>query len=250
MDGFSYYNIFETKGMEYLIIITFLALLIPFSIILNRKVKIRRQLRKAMGILNTGMLKIPQGVFHSRNHTWAHLLKSGVANVGLDDLLLHITGEVNINCLKKPGESIAKGEVMTEIDHEGRHLKIFSPISGTITGANTGLADNPGILNEDPYGSGWIYKIRPSDWKADTSSYYFAEAATDWSKRELEKFRDFLAATMPKYSPESSMIALQDGGELRDHLLPELPEGVWQDFQKVFLNPGYRWDNERELRKV
>lgn len=238
MDGFSYYNIFETKGMEYLIIIAFLALLIPFSLILNRKVRIRRQFRKAMGILTPGMLRIPQGVFFSMNHTWAHLTRSGIAKVGMDDMLLHITGEVSVNCLRKPGDFIKKGEAMSEVTHDGRMLRIYSPISGKIVGTNELLEESPWKLNEDPFDSGWIYKIKPVDWKAETASCYLAEAATEWSGKELERFRDFLANSMPKHSPELSMVALQDGGELKDHLLPDLPEGVWHDFQASFLNPS------------
>jgi len=236
MDGFSYYNIFETKGFEYLLIITFLALLIPFSFFLNRKVKIKHHIQKALGILTSNILKIPQGVLYSHSHTWAHLAKSGVADVGLDDLLLHITGEVRLKYLKNAGEPIAKGELMTEIEHQGKLLKIFSPISGQVIGTNPVLIESPGTLNEDPYDKGWIYKIRPTNWKADTNSYYLADAATDWSKREVERFKDFLAASMPKYIPDASAFALQDGGELRDQLLAELPGGVWNDFQKEFLN--------------
>ncbi len=238
MDGFSYYNIFETKGMEYLIIIAFLALLIPFSIMLNRKVKIKHQLQKAFGILTTSVLKIPQGVFHSNSHTWAHLAKSGIAKVGVDDLLLHITGEVSVTFLKKSGEKIAKGEIMSVIAHEGKALEIYSPVSGNITGTNPALNEQPGLMNEDPYGSGWLYKIKPADWKAETSSYYLAEAATDWSQMELLRFKDFLATTMPKYATEASGVTFQDGGELRDNLLPDLPPEIWKDFQKAFLTPG------------
>ncbi|MEI8004606.1 MAG: glycine cleavage system protein H [Bacteroidota bacterium] len=238
MDGFSYYNIFETKGMEYLIIIAFLALLIPFSIMLNRKVKIKHQLQKAFGILTTSVLKIPQGVFHSNSHTWAHLSKSGIAKVGIDDLLLHITGEVSVTFLKKYEEKIAKGELMSVIEHEGKVLEIYSPVSGSITGTNPVLNEQPGLMNEDPYGLGWLYKIKPVNWTAETSSYYLAEAATDWSQMELLRFKDFLATTMPKYTPEASGVTFQDGGELRDHLLPDLPPEIWKDFQKAFLTPG------------
>ena len=237
MDGFSYYNIFETKGMEYLIIIAFLALLIPFSLFLNKKVKIRDQFHKAMGILNASVLRIPQGLFYSENHTWVHLAKSGVANVGMDDLLLHLTGQVSVNYLKKPGETIAKDELMSEIDHQGKILKIYSPLSGQITETNSELEYQPGLLNADPYGSGWLYRIKPASWQTETSSYHMADAARDWSQMELLRFRDFLAIDLPKYTPETSMVTLQDGGELRDNLLPELPDEVWNDFQKEFLNP-------------
>ncbi len=237
MEGFSYTDIFATKGAEYLIIIAFLALLIPFSVILSRQAKITRQLRNAMGILSAGILKIPQGLFFSKNHTWAHLEKSGIASLGLDDLLLHLTGEVVFTKLRNPFESIQKGDMIAEINHQGKPLRIFSPLSGTIIRTNLVLQENPGLLNEDPYGEGWLYKIKPTNWVAETSSFMVADKATNWSKEELERFKDFLAVTMRKYAPESAMVILQDGGELSDHTLSSLPNEIWQDFQKEFLTP-------------
>ncbi|MEI7500313.1 MAG: glycine cleavage system protein H [Bacteroidota bacterium] len=236
MDGFSYSDIFATKGLEYLIIIAFLALLIPFWIVLNKQVKITRQIQKAIGILSANILRIPQGLFYSRNHTWMHMEKSGAAKVGLDDLLLHITGEVKFNKLKNPGEMVNKGDILTEIDHNGKLLQIFSPVSGKILDTNTILNENPGLMNEDPYGKGWIYKIKPSNWISEAKSCYFAEEATHWSEKELVRFKDFLAVTMKNYSPEASMVILQDGGELCDHSLSTLPNEIWMDFQKEFLN--------------
>jgi glycine cleavage system H protein len=236
MDGFSYYNIFDTKGIEYLIIIAFLALFIPFSVVLNRKVKRRRALRQA-AIVTSGILKVPQGVFYCKNHTWAYLLKSGLASIGLDDLLLHFTGEVKLNYLKNAGDTVIKGEVVAEINQDGKKLRVYSPLSGRVEESNSLLAEEPDILNEDPYGSGWMFRIKPTDWKSETGTYYLAENATDWSKRELQRFKDFLAVTMPKYDPELTMMALQDGGELRDNPLSELPGEVWVDFQAEFMNP-------------
>ncbi len=236
MDGFSYNNIFETKGIEYLVIILFFAILIPFWFILNKQNKITKQIQETLGFLTAGVLKIPQGLFYSRNHTWTHLEKSGIAKVGLDDLLLRITGEVQFTNLKKPGESVEKGELLAEVNHHDRILKVYSPISGEIIGANALLTKEPGILNEDPYIKGWMYKVKPFNWVAETNTYYLAGNATDWSVKELERFKDFLAVSMKKYGPDSSKVILQDGGELRDHVLSELPEEVWQDFQKSFLN--------------
>ena len=236
MDGFSYFNIFETKGIEYLVIIAFFAILIPFWIVLNKQVKITKQIQKVIGILSASVLRIPQGLFYSKNHTWTHLEISGAAKVGLDDLLQHITGEVKFSNLKNPGEMINKGDLLTEIEKDGKKLKIFAPISGKILKTNSILNESPEILNPDPYGKGWIYKIKPSNWIAETNSYYLAEEATNWATKELERFKDFLAVSMKKYSPELSIITMQDGGELRDNTLSELPNEVWQDFQKEFLN--------------
>lgn len=237
MDGFTYNNIFDTKGIEYLVIIAFLLLLIPFWLALNRKVTIKEQIRKALGVLSASILNVPQGIFYSKNHTWAYLEKSGTAKVGLDDLLLHITGEVKIRQLKDPGESIKKGEILAEIDQNGRSLSIFSPISGKVVGSNPILGVNPDLLNEDPYGKGWLFDIKPTNWIAEIPAFYMAEEATEWFKKELERYKDFLAIKISKYSPETSFATLQDGGELVDNSLSELPTEMWQDFQKEFLNP-------------
>jgi len=236
MDGFSYNNIFETKGLEYIIIIAFLLLIIPFWIAINKQTGITRQFRKTLGILSAGVLRIPQGLFYSNSHTWTHLEKSGNAKVGLDDLLLHLTGDVKFRDLKKPGNFINKGEIIADIDQNGKLLQIHSPISGRIMETNTILYENPGIMNEDPYGEGWVYQIKPSEWISETNSYHFAEEAVEWAKRELDRFKDFLAVSMKKYSTETSMVILQDGGELCDRPLSELPDEVWRDFQKNFLN--------------
>ncbi len=236
MDGFSYHNIFETKGIEYLIIIAFLLMIIPFWIAINRRSGISGKIKKAIGILSANILRIPQGLFYSQNHTWTHLEKSGVAKVGLDDLLQHLTGEVKFSNLKTPGNFINKGELLADIGQNGKLLQINSPISGRIMKTNSILFENPGVINEDPYEKGWIYEIKPSEWIADTDSYYFAEEAVAWSTKELERFKDFMAGSMKKYSPETSMLILQDGGELCDKPLSGLPDEIWQDFQKSFLN--------------
>jgi len=232
MEGFSYNNIFDTKGIEYLIIISFLLLIIPFWIIINR----RSAQKKAAGILTAGNISIPQGIFYSKNHTWAFLEKSGTARVGLNDFLIHATGEIRVTGLKPSGTVITKGELLAAIAQTGKRLNIFSPVSGVIITSNSTLIDEPGIINEDPYGNGWVYKIKPSDWKAETSSYYLAEEAVAWFKNELSRFRDFLAHSAGIHSPEGSVIILQDGGEICDNPLRELPEEVWKDFQKSFLN--------------
>jgi len=136
MDDFSYINIFDTKGIEYLAIIAFLLLLIPFWLVLNKRVEIKEQFQKVMNVFSSGMLNIPQGIFYSKNHTWAFLEKSGVATVGLDDLILHITGDISVRSLKSAGDKIHKGELLAEINQEGKTYCYF-PYFGGIFGRKT-----------------------------------------------------------------------------------------------------------------
>lgn len=237
MEGFTYYNIFDTKGIEYLVIIAFLLLLIPFWLVLNKQAKVKEQFSKAIDSLATAILKIPQGIFHSKNHTWAFLEKSGTARVGIDDFLPHLTGELGIRLLKKPGERVRKGELMAEMVHDDKLLQVFSPISGTILDTNPGLEANARLLNSDPYGQGWLYFVKPSLWIEEIPTFLMAEDATDWLSKELIRYKDFLASRLARYSPETSMVVLQDGGELAENSLSELPGDLWLDFQNEFLNP-------------
>lgn len=235
MDAFSYSNIFETKGIEYIAIIAFFMVLIPFWIILNKREVIKQKIQKVLKIMSFDVLKIPQGIFHGENHTWAFLEKSGAASVGLDDFLLHTTGEVKLTNLKNTGEIINKGDLLTEVEQGNKLLKIFSPISGTILHTNLQLNETPELLNNDPYGKGWVYKIKPTKWIDETRSLYLSEDATNWSKMEMQRFKDFLAQSSKKYSSEPTLAVLQDGGELIDNVLSELPEPIWMDFQESFL---------------
>lgn len=236
MDGFSYTNIFDTKGIEYIIIIVFFLLLIPFWIILNKDGKVTEKLKQFFNVLTFDTLKIPQGIFYGKNHTWAFMEKSGNAYIGIDDFLGRTVGEVKPVFSKTNGEMIMRGELLTELVKENKSLKIFSPISGKVLISNNELAPNPELLNDDPYGKGWIYKIKPTNWVKDTNALYLAEDALSWSKTELERLKEFVSQTTNKYSPESQATILQDGGELKENTLSQLHDNAWVDFQENFLN--------------
>jgi glycine cleavage system H protein len=236
MEGFTYTDIFETKGIEYLIIIAFFLILIPFWIFLNKGSNIAKRIYQKLGVLTAGVLKIPQGLFYSKNHTWAYLEKSGTAKVGLDDFLLKIVGDIKVKPIKFPGEKLRKGEILAEIDQNGKRLRINSPISGEIVRANVTVEENSELLLEDPYGKGWIYAIKPSNWKTETQSYYLAEEASTWIKNELSRFKDFLAISLGRHSSEPSLVTFQEGGELRQNILSEMDNEIWEDFQESFLD--------------
>jgi glycine cleavage system H protein len=237
MESFYRVDIFDTKGIEYLFVIGYLLFLIVFWNLARKPERITGQINKVMNRLSAGILKIPQGVFHSRFHTWTHLDESGVARVGMDDFLQHITGDVTFTGLKQPDEIINKGELMTQIDQDGKCLKVYSPISGKILASNTSLNENPEIFKEDPYKKAWIYEIKPVDWTNETNSYLLAEDATNWAARELTRFKDFLTGgAMGEHAADPSMVLLQDGGEIREKILSELPGEVWMNFQEQFLS--------------
>jgi glycine cleavage system H protein len=238
MEDFTRVDIFDTKGVEYLFVIGYLLVLILFWSLARNPGNVLGRVKAVIGNLSAGILRIPQGIFFNRNHTWTHLGESGLAKVGLDDFLQHILGSVQFTLYRNPGEAVSKGDLLAEIRQDTKLLRVYSPISGEVRESNSALLKDPGILNQDPYDKGWIYRIKPSNWVGETGSCLLAEKARDWTVNELTRFKDFLSGgPMRKFSTEPSMILLQDGGEIRENVLSDLPEEVWRDFQKEFLNP-------------
>lgn len=233
MEGFSYTDIFETKGIEYLIIIGFLFLIIPFWYFLTRPKTSEALIRKSERVLSASSLKIPMGIFFSRNHTWAYLETSGMAKTGLDDFLKRVAGPVKVNFLRAEGDEVRKGQPVAELMHDGKVLKVLSPLSGTIGQVNHML--NETLSESDPIESSWIYRIKPSDWKVETSHFFLAGEAADWFKREIERYKDLIAEFRTGYTPANPYPVMQDGGELKDVGLNDLPDQAWHTFEKSFL---------------
>lgn len=233
MEGFSYTDIFETKGIEYLIIIGFMFLIIPFWYFLTRPKTSEALVRKAAGVLSASSLKIPLGIFFSRNHTWAYLESTGMAKAGLDDFLIRVAGPVTVNFLRKEGETVKKGQPVAELIQGGKILKVLSPLSGTIGQVNSML--NETLADGDLIESSWIYRIRPSDWKGETSQFFLAGEAAEWFRREIERFKDLIAEFKTEHIPGNLYPVMQDGGELKDVSLADLPDQAWHTFEKSFL---------------
>ncbi|HAN00089.1 MAG TPA: hypothetical protein DCQ26_15935 [Marinilabiliales bacterium] len=233
MDSFSYYDIFQTKGIEYLIIIAFLLMLIPFWRIINRKGNLVAKFQETLGSFTSSILNIPKGVFYCTNHTWAFMEKSGIAQIGIDDWLLHLMGESELVLHKAPGVSVKKGELMAEIKNQDKCLSIYAPISGTIVSAIE-LAPNEHPKSVVLQTEGRLFNMEPTHWKAETKSFLLGDEAKSWINSEIQRLKDFLAASMVQQSVPA-LVVLQEGGELKENLLPELSGEVWQNFQKEFL---------------
>jgi len=235
MDGFTYKNIFDTKGIEYIIIIAFLLLIIVFWNVINRPIKVKEGINTAMGFLNDKILRIPKGIFYNKNHTWTYLQPEGFAKTGIDDLLIHLTGPVKVKHVLNMGDRIKKGDKIAEIYQEDKVLDITSTLSGEVASVNEQLISDPMILNKDPYNKGWFIKIKPDNWVEETKEYILADSAPEWFYNEIQRFKDFVAGSVGKSSLDSPGIVLQEGGELMDNPLAGLSSETWKDFQKIYL---------------
>jgi glycine cleavage system H lipoate-binding protein len=186
--------------------------------------------------LDEGSVKVPEGLYFDKTHTWAFMEKDGKVAVGIDDFLQHITGPITRVEMKKTGERIRKGELLFSLKQSGKQLNIYSPVSGKIAMQNEALISRASILNTSPYAQGWIYMVEPDNWPREVQLMEMAGKYRKWIESEFTRVKDFLAATLNPGSPAYVRATMQDGGVLKEGVLADLGPEVWEDFQAGFLD--------------
>ncbi len=179
---------------------------------------------------------VPKGLYFDKTHTWTFMEKDGTATLGIDDFMQHITGPITRLEMKKPGEKIKRGDLLLSIIQAGKQLKLYAPVSGTITKQNEVLSRDSSSINSSPYGDGWVYVIEPSNWIKEIQLLDMAEKYKLWLNTEFSRVKDFVATTLRPNSLEYSHIVLQDGGLLKDGILSDFGPEVWEEFQSNFLD--------------
>lgn len=179
---------------------------------------------------------VPKGLYFDKTHTWAFRKKNGLVKVGMDDFMQHITGLITRIEMKKPGESVKKGELLFSIVRQGKMLNIYSPVSGMIVSNNKNLNSNPSLINQAPYNEGWVYEIEPANWELEMQYLALADKYGNDLKLEFVRLKEFFASIFKPHSLAFAHAVLQDGGALKDHVLADLGPEVWEDFQTRFID--------------
>ncbi len=187
-------------------------------------------------VFNEESLNVPKGIYFDKTHTWAFMEKDGSVKIGIDDFLQHITGPLSRVGLKPAGVKVKKGDPLLTIIQNGKHLTIYSPVTGTITASNKTLINNSSAINTAPYTEGWVYMIEPTNWLWEIQFLTMADQYKTWLKDEFTRLKDFLATALKVNTPEYAHVVLQDGGALKDSVLSDLGPEVWEDFQTKFID--------------
>ena len=107
-------------------------------------------------------MNIPLNLQYTKDHEWAKI-ENGVATIGITDFAQGELGDIVFVELPEVGKSFNAGDALGTIEAVKTVTDLFSPISGKIVAINEGLDNDPGKVNSDPYGDGWLVKIRLSD---------------------------------------------------------------------------------------
>ncbi len=119
-------------------------------------------------------MKVPEELKYRETHEWARI-EDGVATVGITDYAQEELGDVVYVELPEVGRAVRGGEAVAVIESVKTASDIYAPLSGEVVAVNEALADHPEKVNEDPYGEGWIFKLRIAD-PAEVEALLDAEA--------------------------------------------------------------------------
>jgi glycine cleavage system H protein len=130
------------------------------------------------------MANIPDDLHYSKDHEWVRV-DGNVAIVGITDYAQDSLGDVVYVELPKAGDEFAANESFGSVESVKAVSEVFSPVSGEIVGTNDTLTDAPEKVNTDPYGEGWMIRVKLSN-PGEVDSMLTAAEYEDFTKAEAE----------------------------------------------------------------
>lgn len=105
------------------------------------------------------MSNIPENLRYSKDHEWIKV-ESDEATIGITDWAQNSLGDVVYVDMPRVGDSFGTHEAFGSVESVKAVSEIFTPVAGKVTAVNEGLNDTPEVVNSDPYGAGWMVKIK------------------------------------------------------------------------------------------
>ncbi len=133
-------------------------------------------------------MNIPTDLGFSQKHEWVRA-EGAIATIGVTDYAQDQLGDIVYLDLPSPGDSLSQGGKMGEIESVKAVSDLDSPVSGEVLEVNQTAIDAPELVNEEPYGRGWLIKLRLSE-PAQMDSLLSAEAYDELITREMEENTD------------------------------------------------------------
>ena len=120
-------------------------------------------------------MNIPEDRQYTEAHEWVSVDDVGVVTVGISDFAQDALGDIVYVDLPEVGAAIASGDTISEVESTKSVGEVYAPVAGTVAEVNVKLDDSPELVNQDPYGAGWIVKLSPAD---DADFGHLIDAAT------------------------------------------------------------------------
>jgi glycine cleavage system H lipoate-binding protein len=222
-------HIYDARQIEYIIATLGMFLFIVFWRVLTG----RRDGKKAVGATAGNLVEsvtflAPSGVLFHPGHTWAKVESEDTVTVGMDDFAAKLLGSADSISLPKSGSRVKQGSLGWAFKSDSRVIYMLSPIEGEIVEVNEQVANSPGVAFEDPYGSGWMFKVKSSDLASNMKNMIPEDIVGQW----IESTRKTLANSG---KPQAAARILARTGEPIPGIARAIdPEG-WDELTREFF---------------
>jgi glycine cleavage system H protein len=131
---------------------------------------------------------MPDDLYYDENHYWIRV-EGDLIWMGMDDFAQKMAGEIVYVQLPFEGKKLTKGKKFAQVE-SGKWLgKILAPVDGELVESNVELESNTGLINEDCYGKGWMFKIQPDSMDALKDLIHDPAALEKWILADIEKYK-------------------------------------------------------------
>lgn len=223
-------TLYSAKAVEYLIAVSYLLLFIPFWRFVNggTTARVRVPARAASRArLFQDLFELPARLFFHPGHAWARVDSPDTVTIGIDDFARKLVGPVSALRLPQPGDTLAQGERGWALVVGGTSIDMLSPVAGTVLAVNDLAASAPDVVDRDPYGHGWLLRVKSPRLAANLKHLLSGSVARAWMNSVSDALR--LQA-----GPELGL-AYEDGGALVDGLAHGLDPERWEAIARHFL---------------
>jgi glycine cleavage system H protein len=219
--------------MTVLLVLAFFVALISMDYLVTR----RRLARESMALAASTMpavepawvagYQMPEALYYHRGHTWARPLDADTVLVGVDDFARRLIGPAASVKAPARGDWVHQGARAFALKVDGKMAELVSPVEGEVVEVNRDLAEKPGLASEDPYGRGWVLKVKAPNLANNLRNLLSGRLARKW----MEDSREALELRLMALSGS----VLQDGGEPASDLSQHLPKADWERLAHEFL---------------
>lgn len=109
------------------------------------------------------MSDVPSELRYTKSHEWVDPAGDGTVTIGVTDYAQQALGDLVFVELPEPGEALEAGDACAVVESVKAASDVYAPLSGKVAEVNEQLAESPELVNEDPFGEGWLFKLDVAD---------------------------------------------------------------------------------------
>jgi glycine cleavage system H protein len=174
-----------------------------------------------------GGYQLPEDIRYHLGHTWVRPLSGDTVVVGIDDFARRLVGKADQVALPEAGARLTAGRAAFRVTTHTGDADLVAPLSGEVLEVNPRLGTQPGLVSDEPYGRGWLVKMKSHDLASALRNLMDGSLARRWTEDARGRLDMQLVAL--------SGSVLQDGGEPVADFAAHLPEEDWKRLVREFL---------------